>query len=56
LLIFAGELELIIAKYIRGFGALLLLNKRWQFGDQESLNNQKVIWLCCIAKLLLAIL
>ncbi len=39
-LIITGNLELIIAKQIRQFCALLSLNKRWQFGDQESLNNQ----------------
>ncbi len=39
LLIITSNLELIIAKQIRRFCVLLLLNKRWQFGDQESLKN-----------------
>jgi hypothetical protein len=38
--IIAGNLELIIAKYARQFGALLSLNKRWKFGDYELLNNR----------------
>jgi hypothetical protein len=37
--IIAGNLELIIAKQIWQFGALLLLNKQWKFGNYESLNN-----------------
>ncbi len=38
--IIAGNLELIIAKQIWQFGALLLLNKRLKFGDYELLNNR----------------
>jgi hypothetical protein len=38
--IIAGDLELIIAKYIWRFGALLSLNKGWKFGNYESLNNR----------------
>ncbi len=56
LLIITGNLELIIAKMIRQFCALLSLNKRWQFGDSVSLKNRLVIWLCRIARSLLAIL
>jgi hypothetical protein len=55
-LIITGDLELIIAKNIRQFCALLLLYKRWQLGDQNSLNIRFVIWLCRIAKSSLAIL
>jgi hypothetical protein len=40
LLIIAGNLELIIAKRIRQFGALLLLSKRLQLGNYELLNNR----------------
>jgi hypothetical protein len=50
LLIITGDLELIIAKYIWQFCALLLLKKRWQFGNKNLLNNRLVIWLCCIAR------
>jgi hypothetical protein len=39
LLIITGNLELIIAKWIWQFGALILLNKRWQFGNQNLPNN-----------------
>ncbi len=56
LLIITGNLELIIAKMIRQFCALLSLNKRWQFGDSVSLKNRLVIWLCRIARSSLAIL
>jgi hypothetical protein len=56
LLIITGDLELIIAKKIWQFCALLSLNKRWQFGDRNLLNNRLVIWLCRIARSLLAIL
>jgi hypothetical protein len=38
LLIIAGELELIIAKYIWQFGYVILLNARWQFCNSLSLN------------------
>jgi hypothetical protein len=55
-LIITGDLELIIAEMIRQFCALLSLNKRWQFGDHELLNNRLVIWLCRIARSSLAIL
>ncbi len=34
------SVALIIAKQIRQFCALLLLNKRWRFGDQNLLNNR----------------
>jgi hypothetical protein len=37
--IIAGNLELIIAKKIWQFGALLSLNKQCKFGDYELLNN-----------------
>jgi hypothetical protein len=33
-----------------------LLKKRWQFGDQNWLNNRLAIWLCHIDRFLLAIL
>jgi hypothetical protein len=33
-----------------------LLKKRWQFGDQNLPNKRLVIWLCRIARSLLAIL
>jgi hypothetical protein len=56
LLIITGNLELIIAKYIWQFCALLSPKKRWQFGDQNLLNNRLAIWLCRIAGSSLAIL
>jgi hypothetical protein len=56
LLIITGNLELIIAKEIRQFCALLSLNKQWQFGEQNSLNNRFAIWLYRIARSSLAIL
>jgi hypothetical protein len=56
LLIITGNLELIIAKMIWQFCALLSLNKRWQFGDSVSLKNCLVIWLYRIARSSLAIL
>ena len=39
-LIITGDPELIIAKQIQQFCALLSLNKRLKFGDQKSLNNR----------------